>query len=751
MQDGMVPRPDTAMGSIGFGQAGDPSIRLEPLAVPFGRMGAILRRHVWVVLLSVVLGVGGTITFVKLMPKQYTAQSVILIEPQRTQVSDLQAISPDPGDVSSLIRTQMDILGSSALQMGVVKALHLTSNPEFVPKTGGLHSLVSKLLQKLRLASVTPTQPHAQDAVETAAMILGGKVGFRNETRSSVLNVLVTTHDPVLSARIANEIAKQFLDFKREEKFVAMQRAHDWFQEQLGKLSEQVRAAETKVEVYRQQHGLSEEPPDQTASRGMTVNRQQLDAVSGMLIDVSRQRALKEAQLEQAELVLHGKVPASTLPEVLVSPLIAELQTQAAAVAGREAQLETSEGRGNPELTATRAQLRRLQMRMGLVMNNIASSLTAEVNASRAQERALQQRLEQLRRAVSTENSAEVGLQALLTKARATRSIYESFLNRATQLANVSGIQEPDASLVSSARPPLNPSTPGGSRLLLVAAILSMALGVGLACFIERLRSGFSSPEQLEVHLGLPLAAVVPTVPRRAIRRGLRTRSAMAFTASLNKLRGQMRVLGEGRPRLVMVTSALPHEGKTVFAAGLAGNAAAAGWRVLLIECDFGHPSVADHFGLRSAPGLQEMLIGSMIGDRKRAIREVEPCLHVIPAGDRAGDPQELLASDRMTQLLGAVRERYDLIILDTPPVLPVADALVLAHQADATLMVVRWEKTARAAVQDAVRLLYDSRARLMGTVMTRVDLRTAALSGGRVSYLYNYYDSYHLPRTART
>jgi capsular exopolysaccharide synthesis family protein len=185
-----------------------------------------------------------------------------------------------------------------------------------------------------------------------------------------------------------------------------------------------------------------------------------------------------------------------------------------------------------------------------------------------------------------------------------------------------------------------------------------------------------------------------------------------------------------------------------MFAAGLACNAAAAGWRVLLIDCDFRRPSIALHFGQAPAPGLSEVLKGGMLGDSQTIIREARPRLHVMPAGTAGGDPQELLASNRMSQLLSAVRARYDLVILDTPPVLPVADALVLARHADATLMVVRWEKTPRSVVQDATRLLRNSGAHFLGAVLTHVELRTAAQMGGRPAKAYDYYSGYNGFRT---
>ena len=726
--------------------------RLEPLAVPLGHFWSILRRHLWVVLLTPILGVGCTALLLKQMPKQYTAEASIVIEPQRTQVSDLQAISPDAGDAGSLVRTQIDILRSPTLTRGVVQALHLTGNLEFAPHPGALKTKLDAYLRRFGLRSGPPApQPSDEDMVQTAAEILDTKIGFNNEARSNVLRITVTTQDPKLSAEIANKVAQGYLDFKRQEKFVAMQRAHDWFKEQMGSLSEQLRTDGLAVEQYRQEHRLDEQPPDDGAgARSATVSRQQLDAISGTLAEVSRERAQKEGQLAQAQAVIHGQALGTALPEVLASPLITQLMAQMATVAGREAELSTVQGGSNPELVAARAQLARLQARAQGEMANIANSLAASVNASRAQEKSLRDQAEQLRRAVGAENVAQVALQALQTKARATRTIYESFLSRATQLANVAGIQEPDASLVSAARPPLGPSGPKIMRLVGVAGMLSFALGVALACVLERLCRGFSLPEQLEANLGLPLVGLMPTIPRKALTRGAGGSAAQSFNASLDNLRGKMRALGDARPKLIMVTSALPREGKSVFASGFARNAAAAGWRVMLIECDLCCPTLAAQFGIGDGPGLCEILSGTVLGDLHSVVHGIGPRLHVITSGRTTSDPQELLASRTMTALLDAVRTQYDLVVLDTPPVLPVADALVLARQVDATVMVVRWEKTERGAVQDALRRLRDSQARVMGAVMTRVNLRAAAGAGGRMSYAFGRYSAYHHARIHR-
>ncbi|MGH7043779.1 MAG: GumC family protein [Acetobacteraceae bacterium] len=717
-----------------------PEGRLEPLGVPLARFYAILRRHYLVVLITFALGVGAAVLVVSRMPKEYTAGASILIEPQRTQVSDLQAISPEFSDVTSLIRTQIDILRSPTLARNVVRTLGLENNPEFI---GGSANVVATLSAALHgiLDGLNPKKTPATrpTRIERAAAALSGKIGFSNEVRSSVLDVTVTTRSAELSAGIANELAKQYLDFKRREKFAAMQRTSDWLEAQLVGLSKQVHTEEIALQLYRTQHGLTDLPSRGTdgGSSATSITRQRLSDVARQLGDVSRDLARKEAELAQARIALRER-RTDALPEVLISPVIVQLMSQQAVVDSREANLAASRGTNNPELIAVRAEAASLQGAIMQEMTKVVASLSTEVASARAQEQTLHRQMGQSVAAVGTENAAEVGLRSLADRARATRTIYESFLTRAAELANVGGIQEPDATLVSSATPPLGPSAPKSVRLILVAVVLSAVLGIGLACGVEGIRRGFSLPDELEACLGLPVMALLPRMSRGRHRRAARRLNE--FVGSVNSLRGRLRAFDGNRPKVIVISSAMPREGKSVLAAAMATIAAASGWRVLLIECDFHCPSLAARLGVPPGPGLRETLAAGTTGAACSTAFEVQPRLDVIPAGHGGGDPQELLSSPRMVELIEKARECYQLVIIDTPPLLPVPDALALVPLADATVMVVRWEKTPRAAVQDAVQLLRDSRARFVGAVLTQVDLRTTARLGGRPAGLYDYY-----------
>ncbi len=750
----------------------EPHAQLEPLAIPFKRFFGILKRRAWVIVAVTLIGAGAVGGFLKLTKSSYTASTSVLVEPRRTQVADLQAITTDPGVVATM-RTQIDILRSPSLLLRVVEEQKLTENPDFAPGPGlfrqgldllrGTHEMVRRLIDD----EMPPPPPMSErERTELAATILADRMTVANEVRSNVLGISVTTSDPVTAAAIANEIANQFLEFKRHQKFAAMQRAHQWFQERLAGLSERAREAEAAVEAYRQRHNISEVPAERigTPGRIATINRQQLNDLSRELITVSSLRAQKESQLNQIAAALRTQGRPDALPEVLNSQLVARMREQEATLISRLAEVSSIGGDRSPDVISVRAQLAGLQRRIREEMNNILTGLRTEVNAIRAREQSMQQQLETLRSAVAAENSAEVGLQGLMAEAQANRAIYESFLNRATQLANSAGIQDPDAELVSAATPPISPSAPRRLRLLAVGALLSLVAGVALACILERLRGGLSTPDEVEACIGVRPLGLVPSISVRNMRaltgpgrggssRGGRVtaQDALTFTAALDRVRGLLQAGdSEMQPKVVVVTSSLPEEGKSFLSISLARSAASAGRRVLLIDADMRRPSIAQTMKLRKGHGLHDVLSGVQGASIDTAIQQVTPQLHVLQASSGDSDPLELLAGSAMSTLLDSIEDRYDLILVDTPPVLPVADALVLARLADVTLLAVRWESTPRAVAREAMRLLRTSGARSVTAVITQVEMKKfTSVDEADLSQMYRRYPGYYSNKAA--
>lgn len=715
----------------------------EPIGIPVRRLFAVLRRRAWIVAIVVAAGLSAMLAWLGRAPPTYRADASVLIEPSNTPVSDLQAISPDTGN-ANLIRTQIDILRSPAIARRVVDELHLTDSPEFTGGPGLLTRLTIMLNRNFGLFPEAARWPTSGDPRETAAAILASRIGVQNEPRSNVLNIWIETGSPELSANIVNALANELLEFRRRQKTATIDRAHTWFSARLEQLAERMRASERAIENYRIEHGLTELIGSRSG-RTLTVNRQQLDDLSRQLVTAETERLRKEGQLTEAEAAVAHGGRADALPEVMNSPIIRNLRDQEAQAAAREAQLSATLGRRAPDLRAASSQRAGLQRRLREEMANALAGLRSEVAAARVQESSLRERVAALRRLVAQDNVAEVRLQGLQAEAQANRTIYESFLTRATQLANASGIQQADAELVSAAVPSEAPSGPKRGRLLVLAFGGSLVIGVALVFLVERMQEGFTTPDALEAALGIASIGVMPRTGRRAMQGGTSVAAAQ-YAASIARLRGVLQVMGAERPvRTVVVTSSLPQEGKSALVLGLARSAARSGSRVLLVCADLRNPPHLPELGSGDGPGLAEILAGNLVGNGRDVLREVERGLHVLPAGRLAGDAQELLGSPRFGRFLDWAAGNFDLVLIDTPPVLPAADALLVARLADATVFAVRWERTPQAAARDALRLLHGCGARVAGAVMTQVQLHHfARQASGGLAYLYRDHRGYY-------
>jgi succinoglycan biosynthesis transport protein ExoP len=728
-----------------IGPLSEPAQEQEPLGAPTRRILAVLLRRGWLVVLVTLAGVGAMLYYLDRAAPTYRGEASVLIEPNSTQVSDLQAITPDRAG-ANVVRTQIDILRSPAIARRVVDRLDLANNPDFAGRPGLLGQAMAFLHDTLGLFPSTIPSSTSNDPREVAAAILASRIGVQNEMRSNVLNIWVETRSPQLSADIANALAEELLEFRRGQKAAAMERAHAWFSARLGELAERMRASDREIEEYRIAHGLTEMIGTRNGTQPtQTINRQQLDDIARQLITAETERLRKEGQLAEAETAMRGAGRADALPEVMNSAIIRALRDQEAQVTAREAELSATLGARAPDLMAVRSQRAGVQRRLREEMANALAGLRSEVAAARAQEASLRARLASLREVVARDNVAEVRLQSLQAEAQANRTIYESFLGRATQLANARGIQEADAEMVSEAVPSAGPSGPRRGRLLALALGGSLVIGIALVFLLERLREGFSTPEALETALGVASIGVMPQVKRRAMHGGPGVASAQ-YQAAVARLRGVLQVLGhEQRMKVVMITSALPREGKSALALSLARDAARSGRRVLLVGADLRSPAATKEMPLASGPGLAEILTGNMVSDGRDVMVEVQKGLHLLPAGLPRGKAQELLASPRFSKLLGWAAEHYDLVVVDTPPVLPAADALLISRIADATILAVRWEHTPRAAARDALRLLRASGANVIGAAMTQVQLRHfARMANDGLGYLFRQHGGYY-------
>jgi capsular exopolysaccharide synthesis family protein len=702
------------------------------------------------------------LVLIQLTPR-YTSSAELMLNTRQQNVVDIESvvsgINVDPGAFQTGVQSEINIITSRSLARRVVEKLGLMQDPEFnaglrqssaldyVNPLYWVESGARWVMAAVGLGATSeePAEPRTAEEEENAAIgsvvsAFIGHLNVSNDRRSYSILVNFTSEDPEKAAVIANAVADQYLVDQLEAKFEATRRATAWLNERLADLREKVKESETALQAYKEQANLID-------NQGQTVSAQQLSELNSQLILARTERAQTEARLRRVrELVKTGGVESS--PDVLANPLIQRLREQETDLMRQQAELSGRYGERHPTMINLKAEIRDLRGKIEAEVNKIVLSLANEVEVARARESTLASNLASIQANVGELSRASVKLNELQREADANRALFETFLARFKETSNQDQIIQPDARIISAAEVPSWPSFPRKKVILALALGISLFLGVFLALLIERLDNGFRSPEQVERLTGVPGLGLIPAV--RASRKSqpqdyLLQKPTSAYAEALQSVRTALHFSNvDHPPKVILVTSALPEEGKTTFAVSLARLAARSGLKVVLVDADMRRPKVARVLGLESDAGLRELLAGDAL--IPGVLHKDEPSgMHIIPSQPDTPGPQDLLGSRRMRDLIRQMSSLYDLVVIDSPPIMAVSDAVVLSGLADATLVMVRWETTPREVTISAIRQLRQSGGRIAGAVLTRVNMRKhARFSYGDSGYYYDKYKGYY-------
>jgi capsular exopolysaccharide synthesis family protein len=713
---------------------------------PFRIIDVLWRRKLLIFSVVIVLMAGAAVQIASMIPL-YDARALVLIDTRRNAMSDLQAIvSGSQADLLQ-VQTQVDIIRSQALAIEVARRLDLMREPEFAAaisrRPGGLAAQFAPLLALAGQAP--PPAPVLTDEEKlraSAAVLANDKLTVVNDARSYVIAVQARTEDPELAARIANTYAEVYLAFNKQLKDSAVLRANHFLDQRLAPLKDKLREAEREVANYREQNGLIEDRSTSGGSeRRVTVLGQQFAQLNAQMVQATAARLQREVSLEQIREAQRGRGSLYAIPEVVASPLIQRLRAQHSEISTRLASLAQSRMEGNPALIGLRAEEREVRARIDDEVAKTVGAITSEVAAAKAREEALRLTLAELQIQVADQSKAEIRLRELESEATAARLVYTETLNRAEQNSNQRDGQQPDASMISPATVPLAAAPPTKRQLLVLSFFASCLIAVIAALVRDRLETGFRTAEQVEEETGLSALGFIPRAKDRATALMLDDRD-MPFAEAVNTVRGALQMADvAGRPKVVLITSALPDEGKTFFSVALARSVARAGGRSLLVDCDLRRPGVATTLGLVPQQGVAALVPGQGVAELVQ--RDESTQLDVITAAGVRENVQTIVSSDALRSLVNEARAHYDIIVIDSPPVLAVVDSRVLSLMADSVVMVVRWRRTPRMLVLQALKQLRVYGAKVAGVVVTQANLRALAASEGSHAYVHRKYGSY--------
>lgn len=677
-----------------------------------------------------------------LLRPEYTAVARIVIDARQADYRPL-AKSDDtdrPYVDGQVIETQIQIIKSNVVIGQVIDRAHLDRNPEFnerlrppsllAPLSAKFEHGLDRLLTALGLDDLIPAKAGAPKPGRNAWLdertriveAVKSKLDVGEEGLSSVVRIAFTSRDPQIAALVANSFAEFYIADQLAAKKKTAQAANEWVNQRVEELREEVQKAEGAVQAYVDRQGLIK-------TREGSPAGQEIAQLSSELARAQADRAAAEARLQHLTSLLSSSKGLESSSEVITSPLIIHLRQQEAQMLSKRAELTENYGARNPKMIDIEAAIADNKAKIRIEAERITEGVRNDVAVARARETAITARLDEAKRELVQLDNAEVKLRPLQREAEASRNLFEAFLLRSKQI--VDQAQKSDAHVLADAEVPERPSFPRRGPLILLSSVGAFFAGLLLALWIDHLDPGFRSLEQAAGSLGLRPLALIPSLGAVKSMRKVRPDDYM-----LDKPRSRygeaIRTLVVGltersrdarRAKIIMVASSLPHEGKTSLVLSMARFLAESGQRVLVIDCDLRKPSAHRAFKVENSPGLSEYLHGEA-GPTDILRKDEHSSAALIPAGDRGRNPTMLLGSPNMRRLMRDVAGDYDWIIIDSSPVMAVADARLLARLADHTVFVARWAKTRRETAQLAVDRLTEAGADIAGVVLSRVDLR---------------------------
>ncbi len=707
--------------------------------VDFREAGRLLRRRLFIVLRMVAVGaVLGLLVSLILTP-QYKGEVVLLLDQRQAKLFEMGSSLSPMGSDSATLRSEIDIITSRSVLDRVIKKLNLLQDTEF-NKTGRSWS---RWLNPSHWLSEPPQAEEAereQAQKAATAKAVQKKLSIVNDGRSMSLYVTFESQDAQKAAQIANAVADEYLVDQLEAKYEVAARANKWLSERLTTLRQDVESSERVVEDFRQKANLIQ-------IEGGTVATRQMQEINSQLIAARALTAQAEARLRSAQAMVSAGGGIEGSSDVLSAPLIQRLREQEAEVRRKEAELSTRYGDRHPTMINARAERMDIQRKIAEEVQKILKSLASEVDIAHAKDRQLQGELTRLEGKAGSELKDTVQLRQLQREADANRTLYENFLARFKQTSEQQEMQLPDTRIIARADVPVRPAFPQKWLFLIAGAFLGGILGIVFSYLIEFFDRGFRTAPQLEESTGLPVIGQVPslkTISNRPPEDYVVDKPLSAYSEALRTVRTAIHFSNvDHPPKTVMVTSSGPGEGKTTFCLSMARSLAAAGNKILLIDADLRRPRIARLLEIAAnGKDLSSLLTGTHA--LKDVVRHdsLVSGLDIIPAFGRAPNAQDLLGSQQMKRFMTEVAPQYDLVIVDTPPILAVSDAAMVARSVDTSLFVVKWADTSRDAVVQALKQLKTFDCRVAGAVLNQVNLNEVA-SYGDGYYNHRYHEYY--------
>jgi succinoglycan biosynthesis transport protein ExoP len=723
----------TELEKLGFLDAQPAIIDSQNDPISIVHFWRVLQKRRWLVLGSLAAVVLLVTAISLILPKRYDACSRLLLDLEGSEDLGLdQVVMPIGIDLDTKLQTQIRIVQSDTIANHVIKELGLHHNPGFAGKQAAAQWREFDSLD-LQTRALLTDHLHRYLNVQLVP-------------KTEILEIHFRNGDPKLAADIANAVASTYIEHNFQTKYQATLQTSEWLTKQLDDVRKNAEAAQEKVIYYQKKTGLL----GTDESHNIVIDR--LELLNKALSEAEGDRIVKEAKYRIA-MTENPELIANIAPE----SLLGALYKQRAESRAEYAQLAAKYGAAYPRVVQLQSELKELDSNITDEIRKVSETLRAEYSAALKSEKMLQASFDKQKDDAYKMNQDAIQYGIMRREVESSRDLYEGLLKRLKEAGILAGLKSSNINIVDQASVPVEPIEPRIPLNIALGCMGGLLFGLALAFVVENVDSSIRTPEDIESYCSLPSLGIIPSVavarPDRTSEKSLVTTgrpqlilpvtmehrnsgSAEAFRA----LRTSLLLSSPGAPpQVILVTSAMMQEGKSFTSLNLAAVLSQTGQKVLLVDSDMRRPAINKYLGVSTNRGLSACLAGTE--ESAAMIMQIEeiPGLHIMPAGHMPPYPSEMLASEAMPQLVRGWREQFRYIVIDTPPVLAVTDAVVCARVADAVVLVARSEKTGRQSLVRARDLLKKARANIAGVVVND-------LSFDSVEYrqYYGYYGKDH-------
>lgn len=690
---------------------------IAPLALLF-----YLLKHRWLIAIVVAVGLVAGIIVTWMQTPLYKATTQMEVQvPSAKVFQDLEVISESTD--FRVYLTAREKLKSRSLAQRVVFELGLADNVAFLfpAPQFALSNLFARAFGYESGESLSDYEPARREAMATGR--IRGNLSVDLIKNTSLLAITYSDQDPQLASRIANEVAASYIDQGVDQTSETSDLARQFIQEQVVQVKERLQTSEQALVDYAK-------------SEGITVTGSEMSLIASNIEEINKAlSAAIQERLDHARLVQQIEAGRGvSLPQVLESPGIQNLKQQVAELSAEYQQKRSLLKPDFPEMRQLQAQINELKNQINQAVEVVTSSITLKRDEAIAKEADLETKLRELEGEQAAFQDKNIQYTILKREVDSNRSQYETLIGKLNEVGVGSALKRENTAIVDAAVPPGAPYAPSLKRNLAIVLMLSLAIAGAIIYLLELLNNTFSNPDQIETDLKLPVLGILPMVEDDKMAEQLSNQQS-ALAEAYRSLRTSLQFTGtEGHPNSLLVTSSEPAEGKSTTSFKLAQDFGTLGLRVLIIDADLRKPNLHIRFGSDNIIGLSNLLTNTVRKDDLQKVFRKTRFANVtfLSAGTVPPNPPDLLSSPKMAMLLQACTERYDIVIIDSPPVMGLSDAPILARIVEGTLLVVSANQVTRKSTQASLKRLKAVGGHVFGATLSK-------FSVDKFEYAYAY------------